>query len=300
MDRVSALEHLGLGADASDDEIDAAFVARMRKVHPDSGTAPDEDAAKILNDARRATIRTTSSALVVPQRVGLTSSSARPSEPTHAAESASVATVNTLVTHHAGQLGFRKRERIVLASGALVIAAGMSVVAGLMKVGNDQDYETRRWLLMLAVTLTLISAATGVLSWIAGLRETFLRLELEDAAETLSDRSTYRELLRELPLAPFWTRSDLILAVGRWVDDWQDLPRYARRERPSMARPWIRFAAVPLAATASRIGRVDFARLVLVKGLEIGLIEEASVGQDEFMDYGFRAVTPRVAGSGSA
>jgi hypothetical protein len=53
VDREEALTRLGLANGATREEIERAWRAEMKVVHPDIGLRPDDELAKGLNEARR-------------------------------------------------------------------------------------------------------------------------------------------------------------------------------------------------------------------------------------------------------
>lgn len=195
------------------------------------------------------------------------------------AQQASERAFNNVVMHHVGTLAFRKRQRAILASLGAGLTAVLGLITAFAKFGYDTD--TLRPMFGAFTAMAAIgSAGVALLAWRIASMERALKLDLEEAAETLSDRSAYLDVLDEIGLGTHWTRQELLGAVEEW-----EIPAVAPR-RNGFLGP--RYVAVPLALTAHEIGAVDFSRLLLAKGLELELIEERqALGQDGRPSFGF-------------
>gem|GEM_PF-2962406 len=115
------------------------------------------------------------------------------------------------------------------------------------------------------------------MAWAAASAERLLEVEIEEAGEVLSDRGDFSAVLDEIEAPNFFDRSDLETLVGRWE---QEAPPTGLLAGSRGQRP--------LSQTAARIGRVDFVRLLLAKGLELGLLEEAVDDNSGRRIYGYR------------
>lgn len=181
-----------------------------------------------------------------------------------------------IVTHHVGQMAYRRRRRVQTA----IVSAGIAAFLGLLAaLGNVPDpYAGIRLALgILAVGGAAVAGATGLMAWAAASAERLLEVEISEAGEVLSDRGDFSATLDEIGVPDFFERSNLETMVGQWEQKPHppDLLAGNRGQRP-------------LSETAARIGRVDFVRLLLAKGLELTLLEEA-VGDDSGQRiYGYR------------
>jgi hypothetical protein len=129
-----------------------------------------------------------------------------------------------------------------------------------------------------------------------------LKAAIEDMQEALSDRSLFFDLLRELGVDPgsAITIEGFEASVHGWLD-----PYYWRRHR---RRRWSQPIAdfeelahvfadhfrmwTPLQNLARRIGRRDFARLMLAKGVEIRLLARTERVADGRLVTEYRVVLP--------
>ncbi len=127
----------------------------------------------------------------------------------------------------------------------------------------------------------------------ASTRERMLTLELEDAGDTLSDRGDLTATLDELGLPAFFTRAQLYEVLQQWrVPEDAPEPRRDGGILPPSALFEPRYEPVSLAETARKIGHVDFARLLMAKGLELGLLEVADRPTSGYtMDHGYRRIS---------
>ncbi len=96
-------------------------------------------------------------------------------------------------------------------------------------------------------------------------------------------------------MSEFFTRNALHRAIAEWVRpvdaDWRPSPwpfAFARSFRMFL-RGSPRHRSVPLAHTAAKVGPIDFARLVLTKGIELEpLREDETPDQGGTVQYGYR------------
>jgi hypothetical protein len=280
MERLEALTELGLDGSATREQIESAWRGAIKVVHPE-GTHPDPDAARRLNEAREVALvgleGSAGDALVrLSEVMDLVRAQAQQPVAVAGAERA----LRRVVMHHVGLLAYRKRERTVLAAISGGLAAALGVITAIIRA-----YDSTRYLLgFVAATLGLLAAVLGFLAWRVSIAEQTLRLQLEEAAETLSDRAAFVDTINEIGLGRFWTRADLHGALDRWeIPDgpWD-------RTRGSIVGLGPSYRSVPLARTAERIGPVDFGRLLVAKGIELGLIEEsATTDGNGIVGYGY-------------
>jgi hypothetical protein len=284
MQRDEALMKLGLRSDATREEIQAAWRAQMRIVHPDSGSAPNSDLARELNEARDVALsQTPSTALarsdVLQELISSNASLARAPSLAAASERA----IQRIVTHHVGRLTSLRRLRTAIAAVAVGLAAITAIVRSTLRPAiagaNIDAFDTATGVTI--AVLALVGAALGFWAWTVRTREEMLSLDIEGAAATLDDKGTYLDTIREIGLREDWTLTELRRAVGDWTqaetgDDWRvSRVLFEPREAPFQ---WL----------ARRIGRVDFGRLLLTKGLEHGFLEEGEVQREGGVRFGYR------------
>jgi hypothetical protein len=280
VDRQEALHLLGLDDSASREAIEAAWRAQMKLVHPDSGRAPDTALAGQVNEARDVAVAGLTGMEVVPVDTvaALVRAVAREQVPVRGS-AASDKAVRQVVMRHVGRLAQRRRQQTALA----LLAAGIAALTALVRTTFDLGVVTTSQEAVLATVLvgfTVVAAVVGLLAWNVASREKMLRLEIEDAAETLADKAAFVETIAELELGETWARDELRQAIVKWSE----------QPRPPVSP--IGSTAVPLSVTADRIGAVDFARLLVVRGLEHGLVSEELIpGPTGGRRYGYRLQT---------
>ena len=185
-----------------------------------------------------------------------------------------------VVMHHVGDLAFRKRQRAIVAA----VSGGIAVVLGLISGLSSGLEDLRAVLGFAALFFALVGAAVGAIAWGLATRERFLELDLEEAGETLSDRASVAGALDELGLDDAFDREELNQAIEGW-----EIPD--GHGATSQRRLAGRGRETPLADTAAKIGPRDFGKLLLTKGIELGLIVDETVTDDSGKRrYGFRRV----------
>lgn len=285
MERARALEVLGLDETASRDEIESAWRSAIKNVHPDSGKESDADAVSEILDARKVALsegNASSTGLVPLARVtdliklqqGEIAAKARASEQA----------MRGVVMHHIGTLAFRRRQRTILAGISAGVATVLGLLTALIRVSPDADIEVQSLLGTMTGAFALIAAGLGLLAWRIATLERSLQMELDDVAETLSDKAAFSDTINEVGLGSFFTKSQLQEAIREWSAN--GMPSGARS--PSSGLFGGMYRSVPLASTAHAIGPVDFGKLFLAKGIELGLLEEVErETSDGSVDYGF-------------
>ena len=179
----------------------------MKTVHPDTGSAPDDALATLVNQARAvalATLKAPSNDLVPFQTV-LELAQAQPRTKTSPEARASERAVKRVVMHHVGELAFRRRQQSILAAIAAGMTTVLTLVAAVNKLAPNTEYG-RNWVVALAVASAAGTVFLGLMAWHSAARERTLRLDIEEAALTLSDRAAYLDTLDEIGLDAFWTR----------------------------------------------------------------------------------------------
>jgi hypothetical protein len=273
MERAEAIELLGLSEDADPGEVTAAYRRLVKAAHPDSAENGDSARIQELREARDAAAQPGPSQALVT-RSDLELIVRRQAEITRLAQEAD-ATVSRVVIQHTGKLAALRSHRLTLSG----LGAGIGLVLGALGAFARTDVfpELQALLLGAGAGLTICSLIVGSRALQIKSREDQLKIEIEEAGETLSDRGSLIGTLTELRLEGFFTREDLQDAIYYWseMDNEVELIRY--RER------------VPLSRVAAKIGPVDFARLLLAKGIESGmLVESEDLGEDGETLYGYR------------
>jgi hypothetical protein len=303
MNRAEALTRLGLDFDATPAEIDRAWRSAMKRVHPDSGSDPEPALVAALNEARQVALAAAASTAtaLVPRDSAYELVRSDPTLAMHAATSERA--LRTVVMHHVGHLAYQRRQRTILAGLTGGGAALLALIGALTRF--DPYVVPPSLVLSMSALLATVSALFGVLAWRTAAIERRLQLELDEVAETLSDRAALADTLTELGLQSFFTRGELHAAISHWAAG----VHVARRDRgPTVASSvrevllpvGARYRSVPLAHTAAVIGAVDFAKLLIAKGVELGMLieDERVTGNGEV--YGYTRMPARVESSRSA
>jgi hypothetical protein len=189
---------------------------------------------------------------------------------------------------------------------------GIGTIVALMSTLNLDQYDTTdfdgnpstaTWLptqarVSVVGAFAVLSAALGVLSWLAGMRAKWIEEALEDTAYTLRDKNAFVRLVDELrgeaALPSEWTHDELIASIEGWAEtgDW------LVRTRPSLTHsirtlllPPRRAARVPLREFAVVTGPADFADLFMSSGLERNLISERLVRSGDRAEFRYQAIT---------
>jgi hypothetical protein len=286
MERDEALARLGLDGSATREDIDSAWRAAMKEVHPDTGSNPDGKLAIELNQARATALsglpQSGSDLITVDRMAELIRTS---QQELVAAERAGDRAMAQVTMHHVGALAFQRRQRARVAAASGGVAAVLGVIAALLRASPTNGLDVVRPVLFVAaLTLGLFAAVLAVLAWQLAAREHWLQMELEDAGETLSERAALSDALTELGVGDFFTRAELLEALSRW-DVAHDVIRGPYPVLPFMSPT---YEAVPLAHTAGIVGPVDFAKLMLAKGVESGLLREDQRLEGDRVVYGYR------------
>jgi hypothetical protein len=284
MDLTEAFARLGLETTATRDEIDAAWRQAMKAVHPDTGTAPDGNLAVVLNQARATALSAVAvpSTELVPLAAVMELVKAQQPAQMERAARASDQALKSVVMHHVGGLAYRKRQRAILASIGAFVTVVLTLLAAVNRIVPEDSQAFYGFLAAFAAVLT---ALVGLGAWRLSAQERTLNLDLEEAAETLSDRAAYLDTIDEIGLGAVWTRQELHAALQGW-----EVPEVRNSTHgPSLGFFGPPYRSVPLAHTAAEIGHVDFGRLLVAKGIELDLVQEdAFVREDGRTSYGFR------------
>lgn len=264
MNIADAYALLGLGMRATVAEIEARFRELAQTAHPDTGGS--DLAMKQLNAAREIAIdfANTKNSLVV---LGV----GEPTPATHIdLRASSDRAFSRVLRHHVGRL--RALQRLSAALAAVGVFAGL--LAGRLvplagAVGFDLGGPAGLAMVALGAPFLLVTGAVQLAVW-------SLKSATEDMNEALSDRSTFVDVISELNLdleAPI-RLANLESAIRWWTtgriaasDEYVSLSRLIGMTRRNPFG-----SSTPLRQLAIRIGSRDFARLLLAKGEEVGLL----------------------------
>ena len=273
MRREEAMNRLGLPAEASEREVKEAYRRLARKAHPDTGEKPDAERLRQLTEARDVALKpllsrdlvTRKDLALILQTQGEMAKVSRESE----------ATLSRVVIHHVGKLATARNRKLTISGFGSVVGLLLVAVGGVVR--SETFPGLQAVLLPSGAVLAICSMLIGAMALLNKEREERLRIEIEEAAETLADRAALVGVLAELGLDGFFTRDTLQEEIYYWSEGDNEVEMIRFRDR------------VPLSRVAAEIGPVDFARLLLAKGLESGMIVEAEeTGSQREVRYGYR------------
>jgi hypothetical protein len=205
---------------------------------------------------------------------------------------ASDRTVKAAVTQCVGRLAAVRQQRftVALLMGGLA-AAGALVRFTVNFVPESGSVALREVFAWGSGVAALVGGIFGALGWAVKGREQWLTLQIEGVVNALTDRATLADTIDEIGAGSDWTRQEFGAAVKAWIDRQSELS-LAPPASPSVARDVLRpytwaFRAVGLLAptdtevemwrVAARLGPNDFVGIVLAKGVETGIVEEAMI-----------------------
>jgi hypothetical protein len=264
---------LELPAGASEEEVKGAYRRLAKEAHPDTGAKPDSERLGHLGEARDAALDpAVGKHVVTKEDLALV---LRAQSELAKVSRESDATLSRVVLHHVGKLAAARNKQLTFSGLGTVIGLLVAAVGAVAR--NETVPQLQAVLIPLGSLLTICSLVSGAVALIHKNREERLRLEIEEAAETLADRGAFVGTLAELGLEGFFTREDLQESIRFWSEMYGEIEVIRLGE------------SLPLSAVAAKIGQVDFARLLLAKGLESEMIVEAEVPDDEGgRRYGYR------------
>jgi DnaJ-like protein len=263
MDGGEAYGVLGIDEGASREEIESAYRRAAKLAHPDVAGG-DRDRWDLLIEARDLLLGARGGDLV-PVHVAVELARVQEKaliriDERHERAGATQGEVQSVVRRHTSNLD--RRQRAAWAAGIFSggIALAVAVLRAVVLTGPSAE-QNAVFATMIAV-FALAAAGAGAVGFVARTRAEHLRHMIEDVTNQLSQRAQYLRVLTEIRQAsgrePPWEAESFDEAIDEWTDV------VGRGERAS------------LAFTASRIGPRDFGRLVVAKGLELGVLEEAT------------------------
>jgi hypothetical protein len=260
-----ALATLDLELTSTVDEIDRRFRAMARTMHPDVGGTIE--GMRRLTEARDIALD-----YAINRRVVVYQPASAPAQ----IVTGGGATPADRAFHRVIRVEVNRLRTLQRWSGALA-AIGVAWVA----VSSPFSPIAAELIPIVPSPIAILLAILGFVGVLLSLALQFsiasLRQAIQDLQDALRDRSTFVDLLRELnvDLAEPVTRDGLEHHARYWLG-W----RYSRR-RHRFARPLLRdvLSGIGLASSSPRLQSVarrldvgEFARLVLLQGVEIGLL----------------------------
>jgi hypothetical protein len=285
MDRREALEILGLAEPATDEAIHARWRELVQQMHPDTKQG-DVEATIRINEARAVALRAATTDLVplnqVTEIVRATAGALAERDERRAAQQRAQGVTRAIVRAHTSPLKEARRQTAVfIGLGALVALLGQALNA------FESSFSARAEQLA-TLAGAFIAFSAGLVIWIYTERARRLEEMIEDASDTLDDRSNVVAVLQEISAHaeagdPPWTRDELRQLCEAWVEP---------ESRDASAEDWIeervplvRFErsrdAPTLASLARRVGAGDFTKLVIAKGLATEVLSEMEVWADD-------------------
>jgi hypothetical protein len=217
---------------------------------------------------------------------------------------ASEQSVKAAVTQSIGRLAAVKQQRFTVG----LLLAGLAVAGGLIRVTGTFSPEEGTVTLREALAWgsgisAFLGAFSGALGWAVKGREQWLKLQIEGVAGALTDRATLADTLDEIDVESPWTRQEFRAAIESWISRQRTLLGESKANvGPDVFGAYARvFRAIGILApkeldeeiwrVASKIGPTDFAGIVLSKGAETGIVEEAIVRDGDGQErHGYRRV----------
>jgi hypothetical protein len=311
LSREDAMRILGLEADASATEIDDRFHRLARETHPDQGGNTD-DFRRVLEARDRLRLEAPSSDLVrargsdlqAAQPVDLvTLERERDTYKRHREKSEQV--TKGLVRAQVNRLtrGRRRANFVAWLGGG----AGAVTLAVRATGSTAEDYVEIPWVAPVLILSIFISVTCAAVGFVISGRTTRIEQAIEDAAETMSDRSVYLDLfyefVDELGNHTSWISGEIEEAVEWWSKRYSgrgSLNFGADGSAPVLRRlatwasqftsrtiTWLSGgteANPTLADLAAVIGAGGFTRLLIAKGIENGLLTEVeSLDEDRLL-----------------
>ena len=217
---------------------------------------------------------------------------------------ASERTVNTVVTQGVGRLAAVRQQRFTVAflMGGLAVA-GVLVRLTVPFIPESYAYFWRETIAWGAGAAALIGGIFGALGWAVKGREQWLTLQIEGVASALSDRAALSDTLGEIDAGTDWTLREFCACVASWIDRQREqvfVSNIRTSARMNQLNPYARIfrslgllaprdAEVEMWRVAARIGPNDFTSIVLAKGVETRIVEEAVIRNASGIErYGYR------------
>lgn len=263
MDVAEARDLLGVGKHATRQEMQSAYRHVAKEAHPDAVNGSD-DKWEALSEAHDLLMsRAESSQELVPlslaldlvrvQEKGLV---LREKQKQRAAKAE--ATLKSIVRSQTSRLDERKRKAWAVGVGVGGIAIVVTLLRAVALTGIAGEENA-----VVVLVISLLSVVAGIAAgwgWFFRVQTERLAHFIEDATAQLSDPGQYVQVLNEIEVegghSPPWTPGELEEAVDEWSIQIGDFDRRS------------------MGMQALKIGKFDFTRLLIAKGLELELLEE--------------------------
>lgn len=260
MDYSEAVARLGLEEGASVGEIRAAHSRLAKQFHPDAGGSTAAMAS--LNEARgvalanavdngEAMVPVSAVQDLVRVQTDLVRDQSERREATDRARRA-------IVRHEVDRLERRRRT----AGLAATVSGGLGLLIGFLRaavLSGVSDAQSGQFALVIGV-VAVVAAAFALVAWMLSVRVKYFEDLVRDASDALSDRGTYLTVIDEIEgrsgKSSPWLRGSLHEAISAWI---QEIGLDVRGS---------------VAELAHRVGPEYFAKLLIAKGLELGVMEE--------------------------
>jgi transposase-like protein len=298
--RQQALEILRLPSSASREEIEKQFRARVSDVHPDHGGNPDDLADviaardRLLDETGQEMVTRAENSLSTKELSSDLVALERERDLQRQRREKSEGVTRGLVRVEVNRLARFRRTAHFLAwlgggAGAATLALSATTFRGAGSIEN-------LWIAQVALICIVVSLICAVAGFVISGQIARMEQALEDAAEAMSDRSTFLDLFYEISEyleeanAAAWTTSELKDAVQSWsiqnasYEFWKPRrKKYVKGPKKLFYAPQElrrRFLSVfgqleanpTIADLAWVIGPAGFSRLLLAKGEETGLL----------------------------
>jgi hypothetical protein len=272
---------LGTGTDADAVAIKAAYRQAAKRAHPDSPEGSTRKWDELL-EARDLLMGVSKGQELVPISVAVelarTQDKALALREDHQDRITEAdSTLHEIVRRQTSKLNERKRSAWALGVGAGGIALVVTLLRAVALVGLGGPENAG-----VVTGISILSVAAGVaaaVGWVLRIRAERIAHLIEDATTQLSSRGQYARVLGEIEregyLQPPWTPDEFDQAIEEWA---LSVGSYEPRS---------------MAVTALRVGCADFSRLVIVKGLELGLLTEETANDDGGIAITYRPSSAR-------
>jgi hypothetical protein len=163
-----------------------------------------------------------------------------------------------IVRYEVDRLERRRRT----AGLAATISGGLGLLVGFLRaavLSGVRDVQSERFALAIAIA-AIVAGAFALVAWTLSVRVKYFENLVKDAGDALSDRGAYLEVIAEIEersgKSSPWIRGELHEAISAWIEE------IGLNVRGSVAE------------LALRVGPEYFTKLLVAKGLELGVMEE--------------------------
>lgn len=267
MDSSEAIEILEISPSASKDKIHTRFRELVQEHHPDTGG--DKESFETIVEARDVALSQRSDKLVPAEQTieSFTNHISNKSQRRHETEK----TVDRIVRTHTSKFR-RYKQTAILFGGAITL---IMILPGLL--GFD-SYLVPLSSIGGQVLIAVYIITFAVLYWLIHSASNGIEMLIQEGEEALEDKMRFINLLNEIGLNyenhPTFTREEFEVQIEKWLNE--ESSNYS----PFLTKHLYVPEVIDFRTLADRIGRADFSRLVVQKGLEKELITEIDDVQD--------------------